>query len=88
MILLKSDEEGNVVQKARFALHRKVYVDSEADIPFDAESGSDDKGTFYWKVFKKELSTSEGGQIVVTDMPIGDYRFTETEAPDGYILNV
>ena len=86
VILLKSDEEGNVVQKARFALHRKVYVDSEADIPSDAESGSDDKGTFYWKVFKKELSTSEGGQIVVTDMPIGDYRFTETEAPDGYIL--
>lgn len=39
-----------------------------------------------WKELKTDLITDQNGQIVVTDLSIGSYRFRETEAPKGYLL--
>lgn len=39
-----------------------------------------------WKELKTDLITDQNGQIVVTDLSIGSYRFRETEAPKDYLL--
>lgn len=39
-----------------------------------------------WKELKTDLISDQNGQIVVTDLPIGSYRFRETEAPKDYLL--
>lgn len=39
-----------------------------------------------WKELKTDLITDQNGQIVVTDLLIGSYRFRETEAPKDYLL--
>lgn len=85
VLVHKVDEDGNFVGQAEFVLQQKIYVDSENDIPDDAESGSDEGGTFYWKEFSADLVSDENGQIVITDMPKGDYRVIETRTPAGYI---
>jgi len=88
VIVNKVDDDGNVVGDAHFVLQQKVMLAEGEAAPEGAETGSDESGSFYWKEFQENLVTSEHGQIVVTDMPIGDYRFVEVLAPDGFILNV
>ena len=39
-----------------------------------------------WKELKTSLITDKNGQIVITDLPIGSYRFVETKAPTGFQL--
>ncbi len=34
-----------------------------------------------------ELTTGEGGEAVLADLPLGRYRVAETKAPEGYVLN-
>ena len=34
---------------------------------------------------KTQLTTDRNGQIVVTDLPLGSYQFTEEKAPDGFV---
>ncbi len=70
VIVRKVDEEGHLVGQAEFVLQQKVYAE----------------GSYYWKEFKANLVSSEQGQIVITDMPVGDYRLIETSAPAGFIL--
>lgn len=38
-------------------------------------------------VIAKDLKTDKDGQIVVSNLPYGEYKLTETKAPNGYILN-
>ena len=87
VIVTKVDEEGNTVGKAQFVLQQKTYLKDGEAVPEGAQTGSDEQGSFYWKEFRSSLTTSEYGQIVVTDMPVGDYRFVEIQAPDGFVLN-
>ena len=85
MIVNKVDEDGNPVKGAEFTLQQKVYANKE-DIPSGADGGSDEKGAFYWKEFKANLVSGNRGQITITNMPVGSYRFIETKAPEGYVL--
>lgn len=87
VIVTKVDEDGSTVGEAQFVLQQKVYYSESEAVPDGAETGSDESGSFYWKEFQGNLTTSEHGQIVVTDMPVGEYRFVETQAPDGFIMN-
>lgn len=87
VIASKVDENGNAVGQARFVLQKKVYTNGTEEIPSGAETGSDEGGTYYWKEFQANLVSSENGQIVITDMPLGTYRFVEVQAPEGFILS-
>lgn len=40
------------------------------------------------KALKTDLTTDEAGQLTVSDLAAGDYRFVETKAPSDYELNV
>lgn len=86
VILNKTDESSRPLGKAEFKLQQKVYPAQGENVPQGAESGKDEKGTFYWKELKTSLVTDENGQITVTDLPFGEYRFTETKAPEGFEL--
>ncbi len=85
VILNKTDPDGKTLEKAVFALWQKVYPEAGETIPQGAVSGSDEGGSFYWKEFKTQLTTDGNGQIVVTDLPLGSYQFTEEKAPDGFV---
>lgn len=75
VILNKTDAEGKALSGAHFTLEQKVYDESSA------------KEDFSWKRLQADLVTGTGGQIAVTGLPQGEYRFLETKAPDGYILS-
>lgn len=40
-----------------------------------------------WKVVREGLQTNDAGLIEVSGLIIGEYRFVETQAPDGYTLD-
>ena len=42
------------------------------------------EGENSWKEYKADLVSGEKGQIAVTNLPMGTYRFRETKAPYGY----
>lgn len=87
VIVTKVDEEGKSVGEAQFVLQQKTILGEGETAPEGAETGSNESGSYYWKEFKGNLITSVNGQIVVTDMPMGDYRFVEIQAPVGYVRN-
>lgn len=55
-----------------------------ASAPDDAETGTDENGSYYWKVMDGSLTTNQDGHAAVENMPLGDYRVRETSAPAGY----
>lgn len=85
VILNKTDPDGKALEKAEFALWQKAYPEAGETVPQGAPAGTDEGGSFYWKGFKTQLTTDGNGQIVVTDLPLGSYQFTEEKAPDGFI---
>ena len=85
VIVNKTDENGSAVGQAYFVLQSKVY--SESGIPEGSQTGSDEKGSFYWKEFKANLVTNDRGQLTISDLPFGDYRFVEVKAPAGFVLS-
>ena len=88
VVLNKVDDKGKALQGAVFKFERKkYYIETYADeIPSDAEKGTDDIGNYYWQTLSAELTTDKNGQIVIQGIEFGGYRFTEVEAPKGFLL--
>ncbi len=82
-ILNKVDDEGKPVGGVQFVLQEKARDGVPAA---DAETGVDAEGSYFWREFKANLVTDENGQIVITGLPVGTYRFIETGAPEGLIF--
>jgi len=87
ILLEKVDDEGTLLPGAVFRLDMKVYYSTATGIPADAESGTDSSGTYYWSTYNAALTTNAYGQIGVSNLPFGQYRFMETTAPEGYVLD-
>ena len=87
VVVNKTDENDERLEGAVFKLYKKVYISDISDANDGAETGEDEKGAFYWKQLGDELTTNENGQICVTELPFATYRFIETQAPAGYVLD-
>ncbi|MBQ8134002.1 MAG: hypothetical protein IJ192_06340 [Clostridia bacterium] len=87
VILNKVGDNNRLLEGADFTLWRKIYYTDPTKIRDDLETGEDDTGTYYWKHIGETLTTDSNGQISVSGLPFADYRFIETAAPDGYILD-
>lgn len=72
---------------ARFTFWEKIYYTNDDVFPENVEFGEDYYGKFYWKQLGDELETNENGQIIIEELPQGTYRFIETGAPEGYLLD-
>lgn len=72
-----------LVAGATMRLEKKVYYIDSDTIPSDAEK--DEKGYYYWFTVGEE-TTDQTGQLQFSGLVVGDYRITETKAPDGYQL--
>lgn len=87
VMLEKVDVEGTLLPGAVFRLEKKIYYSTATSIPEGSESGSDSTGTYYWLTYNSALTTNAYGQIGVSSLPFGQYRFIETVAPTGYELD-
>ena len=85
VILNKVDSEGKSLAGAAFRAEKKHYFQEGEEVP--ATALKDDQGSFVWKTLSASLSTNQQGQIVIENLPVGAYRFIETKAPAGFILD-
>lgn len=87
VILTKVDDTNALVSGAKFRLDQKVYIDDPNTLPDGTETGKEGDAYFYWQTIQTGLMTNEDGQLAVSDLEHGLYRFVETEAPEGLILD-
>lgn len=87
VILEKINSSGATLSGAVFRLEKKVYYTNTLSVPSGVQKGYDTKGNYYWSVLHSSLTTNSYGQIAVNNMPYGQYRFIETAAPAGYVLD-
>lgn len=87
IIINKVGVSGERLQGAEFDLYKKIYYTNGDKLPAGVEKGSDNAGTYYWKSWKTGLKTDKNGQIVIEKLWYGEYKVTETKAPDGYVLD-
>lgn len=80
IILNKTDDKNSPLADAVFKFEKKVYST-------DTVSNSDNKDQYVWETVSEALVTDKNGQLVAEQLPLGEYRFTETKAPKGYILD-
>lgn len=86
VILYKTDDAGTSVAQARFVLQKKVYISAGGDVPAGVETGQDVGGRFLWEQVQTDLVTNAKGQLSVSGLTSGTYRFVELQAPEGFIL--
>ena len=91
IILTKTDPKGLPLEGAEFRLDKKVNIDADTSVPPETlvfEGTVDgEKYTYYWTTVVEKLTSDKHGQIVIKDIPLGEYRFVETKAPAGYVLS-
>lgn len=87
VILNKRGDNTEPLAGATFSFQSKTYYNNTESIPDNAEKGSDAQGNYYWKSYGSDLTTNAQGQIVIKKLPFGTYRFIETQAPVGYVLD-
>ncbi len=84
----KKNEDGKLIEGGKFSLQKKInniYKDvlllekENGNYQYNADLSSKDKNATY------ELVTV-GGSFYVHDLPVGEYRVVEKEAPEGYDL--
>ncbi len=85
VILNKEDDSGAAVSGAVFSLQKKTYISEKGRVASDAETGQDVNGRYYWEDVQTGLTTDDNGQIAVSPLIFGKYRFVETEVPEGYV---
>lgn len=87
VILNKQGDDKKPLAGAEFTFEVKRYIEEEATAKAGAEK--DDKGSYVWEAYREDvvLVTDKNGQIVVDELPMGSYRFIETKAPAGYVLD-
>lgn len=86
VILNKVDDSGKAVEQAQFSLQKKTYVANEGHLPSGVDVDQDGGGRYFWKEVQSGLTTGAGGQIGVSGLTYGVYRFVETKVPDGYVV--
>ncbi len=87
VILEKKDSLGSSLSGAVFNLDKKIYYTAGSGILPNVPTYSDSKGDYYWKAVAVGLTSDSNGQIAVSKLSYGHYRFAETSAPSGYLLN-
>lgn len=87
VILTKVGYDNIRLPGATFSFWQKIYYTDPSKLRDGLELGEDETGTYYWKRFKKALTSDKNGQIVVEELPFATFRFIETEAPAGYMLD-
>lgn len=87
VILEKINKLGTLLSGAVFRLEKKVYYNNTVNVPSGVQTGYDISGNYYWNTLISTLTTNSYGQIVVESLPYGQYRFIETAAPVGYVLD-
>ena len=87
IILNKLNKSDVPLSDAVFSFWHKIYYTDAAKVPENVETGTDETGDFYWRKEYDALTTDKNGQITVTGIPFGDYRFVEEKAPENYALD-
>ncbi|MDY4668891.1 MAG: SpaA isopeptide-forming pilin-related protein [Oliverpabstia sp.] len=88
IIKLKKDAKVTITNKKRVnTFHiKKVDTQNETAVLPGAMFKLEKKTEGSWNVIEEELITDDQGMITVSDLENGNYRVTEIEAPEGYIL--
>lgn len=87
VILKKVNASGTLLPNAIFRLDKKIYYTDPTNVPTGYPTFSDSTGTYFWNISVSELMTNLNGEISVTGMAPGQYRFVELTPPSGYVLD-
>ncbi len=87
VILKKVNSAGSPLYNAVFRLDKKIYFTDSTSVPTGYQTFTDSGGSYFWNISVSELTTNSNGQLSVTGMAFGDYRFVETTPPSGYVLD-
>ena len=87
VILYKTDEKGTAVGDVQFVLQKKTYISDGGTVPEGMETGQDVDGRFVWEDCQTDLKTNGLGQLCLSGLSFGMYRFVEKQTPGGFILN-
>ena len=87
---LMKDKSGNFVYKTGNLAGAKFKIYAAEDI-YTQDNQKDESGERY-KIyskgqFVKEVTTNAQGKAAVSNLPLGNYRIIEVQAPYGYVLN-
>lgn len=86
ILLHKVDPKKSPLAGAEFTFQVKLYHEGYEQTDL-ADLYSDRAGDYSWNTIFDDLITDENGQIAVENLPLATYRFIETKAPEGFVLD-